>query len=207
MGTKWSVANEEFRVFKDETTTLLYLVQAGAVFKVSANHVSVRTCGDRQSWLECLRESRNSIGASSATELLLGKIKSAPPVSRESVCSFSLSVPESRREWAPSPPGDRKREILQALSSEMTRAARYFGKVRSIVCNNFNVDDPEVWGLAEITDKTGEMDHLLIGVHISGTSPIQVTASFMRCPADNDGPLIRKIQRDVLDVPISGLNP
>lgn len=194
------LSQQSFRVFKEEATTLVYLTEARTVFRISDGRVSAVTCGEGQDWLQCLRRLRNPIAVGSLSDLLLGKVRPAPELSPQTVCSFSLPFPESSRDWAPSPPGERKREILRALSAEMTTAASYWGAVETLVCNNFNVEDPEVWGYAEMLDGSGEASRLLIGVRVNGMGPVRATAFVMRPPTADDGSLLRKIQRDPIEL-------
>jgi hypothetical protein len=105
--------------------------------------------------------------------LLLGLPNSPPPkrepIKAAEICQEAFQS-KAFGKWVPSPDSLIKQRALMAIESEVKRQSNYFGVLRSAICNDFNVDDPEVFAIAGIVDKSGKSDQLFIYMSFNGRS-------------------------------------
>jgi len=111
-------------------------------------------------WTECIKghlEKQDlSIG-----DLLLGRGREPVPVRPEEICDLTISS-ATVRPWAPSPEGAEKRAVAAQIREAVKESASYWGTVRRVVCNDFNVQDPMLWCVVDIAATSGTSERLLI---------------------------------------------
>lgn len=189
---------QEFRVLRSGTAWLVYSVPDRTAYRITESAVSAKTCWHHNEWMKCLAELRTPLEASTVSDLLLGKVKPAGPLDTGSICTFSLTVPPTEAKWRPSEESERKQQLLLLMGEEVSRAVTTLGTVQRSFCNNFNVDDPQIWAVVIIVGGTGISERLLVGVEVDHTIPIRMTASIIRGVASIDARLVQRIRRDSL---------
>jgi hypothetical protein len=203
MGIQPEVPNtQEMKVLRNGREWLVYSVPSRTVYGITESSISSRTCWHSKDWLKCMADQRSPMEASSISDLLLGKVKPAAPVDISSICTFSLTVPIAQTIWRPSEANQQKEQLLKLLGAEVSLAVNHLGTIRDAVSSNFNVDDPQIWVVVDIVEPSGGLDRLLVGVDVHYVVPPRMTVAVVRFGASNENPLVDRILRDPLRLPV-----
>ena len=119
---------------------------------------------------ECLkRRVQEFTGSPSFGDLLLGiGVNPAAPVhiSEDDVIKCALPTTLVDR-WEPSPDSPKKRQLRAKIAIEVRKQAGDWGELRNAYVNNFNVDDPNVYAIADVVNDDGEEERAFISMHLS----------------------------------------
>lgn len=128
-------------------------------------------------WLDCMKKQVHnrltSIEQPNLTDLLLGLPGSTrstkDPLRVDEICSL-LIMANSFESWHPSSKSILKDNAVKAITKEVTKQSSFFGMPINGVCNDFNIDDPQVFSFVDITHTDGSPGKLFITMEFNGRS-------------------------------------
>ncbi|MEW5980534.1 MAG: hypothetical protein AB1898_32515 [Acidobacteriota bacterium] len=92
----------------------------------------------------------------------------------DEICRIVLRF-EVSGQWLPSPESSAKDKALDAIRAEVIRQARYFGTPTRLSCNDFNLEDPQVFAIAEVEEYEGKLGRLFLYLDFNGKSAVCAT--------------------------------
>ena len=124
----------------------------------------------RESWIRCLETQLvEREGGSTLTDALLGGGSNrlvTRRLSREEISDCVMPAIEAEA-WQSSPDSPRKRALIAKIRGEVQKQATFWGQLQRAFSNNFNVDDPNIYSVADVRTDQGEEKRIFISMRLS----------------------------------------